>query len=204
MIARIVRALRREGVAFFTVRFGFLLQRLIGYRAVLFFRVPAGHRSAASDLAVQEYRPGEVRENGTPWSLEAVSARLGEGHRMFVLSLDNRPVSFAWVTESMTFSIDELDSWVMTDQPMVWIWDCVTPDAFRGLGYYPRLLSSLIARFEVDRIVIYSQLKNHASIRGIQKAGFAPWVKVTATRWGFRIQRNGDFPGTVQVTRRIP
>jgi RimJ/RimL family protein N-acetyltransferase len=133
-----------------------------------------------------------------------VSARLGEGHRIFVLRVDDRPVSFAWVTESMTFSIDELEACVTTDRPVIWIWDCVTPDAFRGRGYYTRLLRAPIARFDVERITIYCQPKNYASIRGIQKAGFAPWMSVAATRWRIRIQRDGDFPGTFRVMRRVP
>ena len=37
MIGRIVRALRREGVGFFIAKVALLLQRLAGYRAVLFF-----------------------------------------------------------------------------------------------------------------------------------------------------------------------
>jgi hypothetical protein len=203
MIGRIVKALRREGLTFFTRRFILMLQRVANYRSLLFFRIPAGHYSAAADPAVEEYRQDDERDNEVPWNPEAVSARLGAGHRMFILRVQGRPVSFAWVSESIAFTIDELDARVMIDRPMVWIWDCVTPDAFRGLGYYPRLLLALIARFEVDRIVIYCQSKNDASIKGIRKAGFAPWMNVAVTRWGIRIQQDGKFPGTFRVVRHV-
>jgi hypothetical protein len=199
MIGRIVEVLRREGVALFVVR---CVQRASDYRATLFFRIPAGHRSAAPDAAVEEYRPGDARDDAMPWSPEDVSARLGEGHRLFALRVNDRLVSFAWVADSTTFSINELDALVTIDRPMIWLWDCVTPDPFRGRGYYPRLLQALIARFEVDRTVIYSFPKNYPSIRGIQKAGFAPWMSVATTRWWIHMRQDGDFPGTLRVERR--
>jgi hypothetical protein len=197
---RIIRALRREGV----VSFGILvLQRLAGYRAMLFFRNPRELECATPDPAVEEYARCEVRFNEMPWSSEAVSKRLHDGHRLFVLRVNDRLVSFAWVTEDRTFSIDELDAIVTVDRPMVWLWDCMTPAAFRGRGYYPRLLLGLVARFEAARTVIYCQPMNYPSLRGIQKAGFARWMSVTSTRWWIRVRRNGDFPGAMRVMRRV-
>ena len=125
---------------------------------------------------------------------------------MFVLRVDHRPVSFAWVTESMTFSIGELDACVMIDRPMVWNLGLCDPGYLPWAGVLPAPFTSAdrAVRSRPDSNLLPTKEDSVPAIRGIQKAGFAPWMSVAATHWRIRIQRNGDVTGGFRVMRQVP
>src|SRR6202162_5835432 len=57
----------------------------------------------------------------------------------------------------------------MIDRPMVWLWDCATPDAFRGRGHYPRLLSVLIAQVTITGLASQQTLRNLAGYQPVAR-----------------------------------
>jgi CelD/BcsL family acetyltransferase involved in cellulose biosynthesis len=85
------------------------------------------------------------------------------------------PLHFAWATAFDGFFLSELNAKV--DSPSaeaVMLFDCWTPVAERGHGYYGRTVG-LISRRMLEKGKqpwIFSATANAASIRGLQKAGF--------------------------------
>ena len=52
---------------------------------------------------------------------------------------------------------------------------CLTLPEFRGRGIYPRVLKMIVARLTekgIERVFICVKADNHASLRGVEKAGF--------------------------------
>lgn len=52
---------------------------------------------------------------------------------------------------------------------------CLTIPEFRGRGIYPRVLKTIVSRLaeqEIRRVFICVKADNHASLRGVEKAGF--------------------------------
>ncbi len=115
-----------------------------------------------------------------PWRNDAeAGGRLTGGARLFAWREAGQLVSFGWVTTSPRFLIGELGGWVEFEQPVRWIWDCVTPEAHRGRSYYPQLLRGLVALGGETRPVIYCTRENTSSQRGIEKAGFIRSFTIT-------------------------
>jgi CelD/BcsL family acetyltransferase involved in cellulose biosynthesis/RimJ/RimL family protein N-acetyltransferase len=82
---------------------------------------------------------------------------------------------FAWVTEFDGFFLSELNAKV--DAPAldaVMVYDCWTPPAMRGHGYYAQAVTLLAdhMRKEGKNPWIFSAARNTASLRGLEKAGF--------------------------------
>src|SRR5829696_8906218 len=98
-IVHIARVLRRDGISFLPFRTLVFLQRLAGHHAAVFFRIAGGKGPTMLDLAAEEYSPGTSLNLPMPWSSELISARRSQGHRLFLLRVDGRAVSFAWVME---------------------------------------------------------------------------------------------------------
>ncbi len=82
---------------------------------------------------------------------------------------------FAWVTDFDGFYLSELNAKV--DAPSadcVMLFDCWTPGAARGHGYYGQAISLIAGRMREKgkKPWIFSAASNVASIRGLEKAGF--------------------------------
>ena len=139
-----------------------------------------------------------------PWSEAMCKARFAEGHRLRALMVEGRPVSFAWETEADHFAVGELDGVCHFPFRARILWDCVTPDDQRGRGYYPRLLSTRMGLPHQPRTLIYVRAGNAPSIRGIEKAGFIPWVTVRTWRWGSYCDVHDRARGLLRVEKRSP
>lgn len=100
--------------------------------------------------------------------------RLAGGSSYWALRLEKQVVSWGWLAQHQEFYIGETDfgfSMEKTDSAV--LFDFNTKEPFRGRGYYGLLLGSIVSQSpEVGRFVIYTSPDNHASDRGIRKAGF--------------------------------
>jgi hypothetical protein len=94
------------------------------------------------------------------------------GWRLSVLLNGSSPVSFAWVRVAAHHNVREVRARVVVQPEAGWIVHCETPEAHRGKGYYPLLISGIAAACAADRCYIYCVAANLASRRGIEKAGF--------------------------------
>jgi GNAT superfamily N-acetyltransferase len=133
-------------------------------------------------LARMARLPGFAAEPASDYPLIAQMARLdrGEvlarvrgGHRPYIAWLGSTPVAYGWATTRQA-SIGELGLDVAIPAGNAYLWDFATLPAWRGLGIYPRLLQTIVAReaAQADRFWIGHVRENSASGHGILKAGF--------------------------------
>lgn len=85
------------------------------------------------------------------------------------------PVHFCWSDRFDGFSMAEFDTRLEEEDPLAdLIFDCWTPPAFRGHGYYARAIADLASSLSRNgrNPWIFSAATNLASVRGIEEAGF--------------------------------
>jgi hypothetical protein len=192
---RLWRKARQRPLTFWIARLRSRLHSLVHRDSVIFFRLGPGVLHPCPtlmELDLETYRrlaPASM----PPWLPETVSARLAQGSRLFALRRDDQLVSYAWVTRTRRFQVGELGGkTAVCDQESVWIWDCVTPPPMRGRGYYAELLDGLLYLFQHEDVVIgFCHVRNDASVRGLAKSRFTPWIRATAYRRGTRTRRLG-------------
>ncbi|MFZ0955486.1 MAG: GNAT family N-acetyltransferase [Candidatus Sulfotelmatobacter sp.] len=113
------------------------------------------------------------------------------------------PLHFAWVTGFDGFCLPELNAKLRAPSPdAVLLFDCWTPVAARGHGYYARAIG-LIAdkiRSAGKRPWIFSAATNTASVRGIEKAGFRRRYSLVRQKL-FNLQR---ITGQPPVSQEAP
>lgn len=103
--------------------------------------------------------------------------RLRDGSSFWCLTLkDGTVVSTGWLAWKQHFYIGETDyGFHMDRSESAILFDFNTKQEHRGKGYYGLLLQSIAANARGPKcFVIYTSLDNHASARGILKAGFQP------------------------------
>lgn len=123
--------------------------------------------SAAIDYADDE---------GTLRYLMRCAQRLRRGRGQGYLLEDRGTVAhFLWIEPYDGFHLSEIDTRLdVTDPAADMIFDCWTPVAQRGRGYYAaaiRLAAEQLQR-QQKKVWIFSAVKNRSSIAGILKAGF--------------------------------
>ena len=154
-------------------------------RQVWFYTMPVPvtvPTHAVEELTATDW-PRLVADETFPWRSDAgASERFSGGSQLFAWREAGRLVSFGWVTCSPRILVGELGGWVELDQPVRWIWDCVTPERHRGRGHYPQLIRELATRGDAVTPVIYCTRENTSSQRGIEKAGFVRSFTITE-RW---------------------
>ncbi|HEX8847937.1 MAG TPA: hypothetical protein VF761_00220 [Gemmatimonadaceae bacterium] len=208
MIGRLRAALHREGLSFFSRRIQSLARRVAGYERVLVYGVPSGApRPPADDSGascVELATPAEALAADAPWDAETLAARMGEGARLFAVRDDGAHTSFGWVTTAPSIWVGEVRRTLAVPRPLSWIWDCVTPDAFRGRGYYPRLLHQLREEFGDGSVIIYCRAQNAPSRRGITKAGFVEVASVMRIAGFVSVRSRGAAPERVGLGGKEP
>jgi GNAT superfamily N-acetyltransferase len=104
---------------------------------------------------------------------QVLQERIDAGHRAYVASLDGTPAAFGWVA-TQSASIGELGFSFTIAPRERYLWNFVTLPDYRGRGVYPCLVNDIVRRESVraDRFWIAYAPENHASGRGIRRAGF--------------------------------
>src|SRR5687768_13872090 len=115
-------------------------RRLLGYEAVIVYR-HVGERSASSrpESVVEVDAPlfdhWRRCEPGFPWLDRKVCVdRFTNGHKLYALAVDGKPVCFGWVSNSRSFEIGELRGVCTLESAAFWIWDCITVSSHRNQG----------------------------------------------------------------------
>jgi CelD/BcsL family acetyltransferase involved in cellulose biosynthesis len=105
----------------------------------------------------------------------AVRCRSTDASGFVMVDRDGTPLHFAWVTAFQEFFLSQLNDHVSgASQQAVMLFDCWTPLAMRGRGYYAQAVS-LVATHAVAEDKepwIFSAATNTSSVRGLEKAGF--------------------------------
>jgi hypothetical protein len=89
---------------------------------------------------------------------------------------EGRPVHFLWIDSYDGFHLSEIDHKLQPDSPnAAMVFDCWTPAAYRGHGYYAAAIRQAADNLRRDGRTawIFSGASNTSSLRGIVKAGFA-------------------------------
>jgi CelD/BcsL family acetyltransferase involved in cellulose biosynthesis len=124
--------------------------------------------------------------------------RLRQGSAVgYCLRRETQPSHFLWVDCFAGFHLSELDSTLESDdQTAAMIFDCWTPVAQRGQGYYSiaiRLIAAALQK-QLRKPWIFSASKNESSIRGILRAGFEYRFSLVRSRklWSASLRRRED------------
>ena len=101
--------------------------------------------------------------------------RAGESEGFASVDESGKPVHFAWAAAFDGFYMDELNTRLEGPRPnAAMIFDCWTPVAVRGQGYYAATVSLLahrLARAGKDPW-IFSAVRNQSSVTGLASSGF--------------------------------
>jgi RimJ/RimL family protein N-acetyltransferase len=116
----------------------------------------------------------EAMESSGLYPPDAVTSRLAEGRRPYIVEADGLIASYGWVAFSAQ-PIGDLGIAFLLEPGETWIYDCATRPAYRGRGYYPALLRWMVADMreqKLRRAWIGTAPGNAVSQRGIVRAGF--------------------------------
>lgn len=128
-----------------------------------------------------------------------VIRRRAEGHRPYLISVDDEPAGYGWVATRIC-EIGELGICFYLPAGNRYLWDFATVPAFRGRGIYPALLSEIVRREcpPATRLWIIHAPENLPSGVGITRAGFQPVAELSFDAAG------GPALAPVRDTNRAP
>jgi CelD/BcsL family acetyltransferase involved in cellulose biosynthesis len=101
--------------------------------------------------------------------------RSGKAQGFVLVDSDEKPLHFAWVAPFDGFFLPELNSTVETSSPdAVMLFDCWTPVALRGRGYYGHAIELIANKMGAagKKPWIVSAASNAASLSGVERTGF--------------------------------
>ena len=101
--------------------------------------------------------------------------RTGSNQGYALLTGIGTPVHFCWVSDFERFEMQELQQHLTAPQRgAVLIFDCWSPLAVRGRGYFATAIAALANRLWVSGEMpwIFAAAKNYASLKGVREAGF--------------------------------
>jgi GNAT superfamily N-acetyltransferase len=126
----------------------------------------------APGLTVRRVTSWAEAQQVTDLSEDRVVARYQDRNALYAAFLGDQPAGYGWLALQVG-RVDELRLTFVLSRTDIYLWDFVTLPAFRGRGVYPQLLQAIVrAEESAGRFWIGYEGHNHASARGIQKAGF--------------------------------
>lgn len=100
-----------------------------------------------------------------------IETRLADANTAYVAFIGDEPAGYGW---SGAWSVGVADVFWPIPPHSRGLWAFYTLEGWRGHGIYPRLLQAILRREqgEAEKFWIGHRADNHASRRGIEKAGF--------------------------------
>ena len=206
-LGRLSCRLRKMGIAGFSA---WLERRiwtsLIAFDDVLFFQAEAPDRSP-SNITLRQLDPDLLGSAAIAYandpdtlnylSRSSVELRKQTARGFAVYTAEELPVHFCWVKDFDGFEMAELRRTLEAPcKDAVMIFDCFTPSSARGSGFFAHAITLLAARLRSEGKVpwIFSAATNQASLRGIEKAGFAFKYSLWHKRILFLYETQGSTP----------
>jgi Acetyltransferase (GNAT) domain len=211
-IGKFRACLRESGVVGLLKRFfRRIWSFLFGFDAVLFFEWPAGNenRQRPSGLTLRRLDSDIVGAAAIhcaedPKTLDylmrsAQRLRSEGGSGFALLNTEGVPVHFCWAKDFEGFEMAELKRTLSAPCPnAVMIFDCYTPSAVRGQGFFAAALAALGDQLRAagKSPWIFGAATNQMSLRGIEKAGFMRRFTLGRRRIFFfeKVQDSIPFP----------
>lgn len=139
--------------------------------------------------------------------VDRYNRRFKEGHRCFGYSTDAQVVNHTWASVGIAVPW-EFGLNIRFGMKICYLWDCRTIESHKGRGLYPasiqRTYSNIVGNWSAHPAYICTEIKNIASRRGIEKAGFeigsSYWIialsklriVVLPSRWAIYVKRVGQ------------
>jgi hypothetical protein len=110
--------------------------------------------------------------------------RSGGMEGLVLLSDSGTPVHFAWAAPFDGFYASELNTTLHESGDSVLVFDCWTPSAARGHGYYGQAMELIAHRIKSEgkRPWLFSPAENVSSVRGLAKTNFEPRYSLVRQR----------------------
>lgn len=110
---------------------------------------------------------------------EDCKKRFKNGSLIFIAMIDTEWVSYGWLAIENEFWIAEIDCIVdITSSKIGILFDFFTRENMRGRGIYPILIRYITQYHAAPYNLIYCYDNNNASMRGIEKSGGKPDIKL--------------------------
>lgn len=109
------------------------------------------------------------------------SARFARDEQFWMAQYEDKILSYCWATQEPV-EIGEIRSTISPRGDEVYLYDAFTFAEYRGQNLYPALLQCILSSSRqqgLGRALIFVLSDNTASIRGVQKAGFREFQRVT-------------------------
>src|SRR5262245_38732811 len=132
------------------------------------------HRLDAASWAVQRYTSHIPDRSLFP-------ARFARGEQFWTAQRDGKILSYCWATQEPV-EIGEIRCIMSPRGDEVYLYDAFTFAEYRGQNLYPAVLQRMLDYSHqqgLRRALIFVLSDNMASIRGVQKAGFREFQRVT-------------------------
>jgi CelD/BcsL family acetyltransferase involved in cellulose biosynthesis len=176
-------------------------ESLVGQSEVLFFEWPGGafdgRRLPPSLtlqtldlelLAVAAMHYVDEPETLTYLLRAAKRLRSNQSQGFALVTAEGIPAHFCWVSDFENFYMSELDHKLKAPSAdSVLVFDCWTPAAVRGHGYYGMAISRVASQLQASgkRPWIFSAATNVSSVRAVEKTGFVHRFSMTRRRFLF-------------------
>ena len=113
---------------------------------------------------------------GIPLKAQEFQWRKEQGNELFGLVVDNKLRSYGWVASAGSRVGVLHDLHLTVPEQAFYIWDCATDPAFRGRGYFQKLLDGIVADHQpgskLGLVAVDSH--NEPSKSALLKSGFHP------------------------------
>jgi RimJ/RimL family protein N-acetyltransferase len=159
-------------------------------RTIVYRRTEAPSRMpAAAGLTIRPLEGTEVHQLASlgPFDPDEAATRFARGDRCMSAGLGEELVHYSWVQVCGVHAITSAGVDAPIPDGELWIYNCRTSQAHRGLRIYPTTLTHILGdAFERGARCawIYAAESNVASHRGIERAGFELVTTLHALRFG--------------------
>ena len=212
-VRRINEEIGRDGLGVMAIRLPRRLRELLWLEEEVFFYEWCGTPLTASSAntlqaidANQLARAATQYEDDTEtlayFVRSAVRLRTRDAEGSALVDSQGRFLHFGWTTAFDGFFLSELNAKVDAPKPnSVMLFDCWTPLAMRGHGYYAETVTLIAERVRKEGKApwIFSAARNVSSLRGLEKSGFRRRYSLTRQRALLWQRIKGKTPRLVEA-----
>lgn len=173
------------------------LRRTFGYRSATIYCLNLDELQGSSRCEEFEWSYKNAAEiapellAGGGYNLPALEHLIALGNLCFIGTANGTQCYLSLVSKT-GFVIPERVRVTFSRSTHAYVGNCVTLDEYRGMGIYPCGLEHLGLNLYSDgrnRLYLFVERDNFASIRGVLKVGFYPIATCSVYRWGRLFRR---------------